>query len=50
MFYHHGQYLGTLSQPLRDRMEVVELSGYSTEEKIEIALEHLYPTMLRNSR
>ena len=47
MFITTANTLGTLSQPLRDRMEVVELSGYSTEEKIEIALEHLYPTMLR---
>lgn len=38
--------LSTLSQPLLDRMEVVSLSGYSAEEKIEIAKRHIYPRLL----
>ena len=35
--------LETLSAPLRDRLEVVELSGYTPEEKIKIARAHLLP-------
>lgn len=40
--------LSTIPQPLRDRMEVIELTGYITEEKIEIAKRHLVPRALRN--
>ncbi|MFA6066394.1 MAG: endopeptidase La [Candidatus Babeliaceae bacterium] len=32
-----------LSEPLRDRMEVIQLSGYIAEEKIRIAEQHLIP-------
>lgn len=35
--------LETLSAPLRDRLEVVELSGYTPEEKVRIAKTHLLP-------
>ena len=38
--------LGALSGPLRDRLEVVSLEGYSTEEKREIAKSHLLPRKL----
>lgn len=35
--------LMTIDRPLRDRMEILELSGYSIEEKVFIALKHLLP-------
>ncbi|MDY4410718.1 MAG: endopeptidase La [Prevotella sp.] len=41
--------LSTIPQPLRDRMEVIELTGYITEEKIEIAKRHLVPRELVNT-
>ena len=35
--------LGSIPRPLLDRMELIEVSGYITEEKIEIAKRHLIP-------
>lgn len=35
--------ISTIPAPLRDRMEMIEVSGYTTEEKIEIARRHLVP-------
>ena len=41
--------LGTIPRPLLDRMEIIEVSGYITEEKIEIARQHLVPRELGNT-
>lgn len=41
--------LGTIPRPLLDRMEIIEVSGYITEEKIEIAKRHLVPRELLNT-
>src|SRR5690606_30568642 len=38
--------LGSIQPPLRDRMEVIEISGYTSEEKVEIAVRHLLPKQL----
>lgn len=35
--------LSTVQPPLRDRMELIEVTGYSVEEKVQIALKHLIP-------
>lgn len=40
--------LGTISPALRDRMELIEITGYLVEEKLEIAKRHLFPKQLEN--
>jgi ATP-dependent Lon protease len=46
LFIATANTLNTVSQPLLDRMELIEVSGYVAEEKAEIALKHLIPTQL----
>jgi ATP-dependent Lon protease len=41
--------LDTIPQPLRDRMEILRLPGYSEEEKVEIAKRYLMPRQLRET-
>lgn len=41
--------LDTIPGPLLDRMEVIRLSGYITEEKVEIAKHHLWPSLLKEA-
>jgi ATP-dependent Lon protease len=41
--------LDTIPQPLLDRMEMLRLSGYSAEEKIEIARRYLIPRQLKET-
>jgi ATP-dependent Lon protease len=41
--------LSTIPGPLRDRMEIIELAGYTEEEKVAIAQTHLLPKQLKAS-
>ena len=46
MFIATANDLSAIPAPLRDRMELIEVSGYVTEEKVEIARKHLMPKLL----
>ena len=48
MFIATANVLDTIPGPLRDRMEVVELSGYTQQEKVAIASRHLLAKQLEN--
>lgn len=49
LFIATANTLSTISQPLLDRMEVIDLSGYLLEEKVEIAKRHLLPRVLKEN-
>jgi ATP-dependent Lon protease len=48
MFVATGNQLDTIPRPLLDRMEVIRLSGYIAEEKVEIARRYLIPKATEN--
>ena len=48
MFIATANSLSTIAPPLRDRLELIEVSGYLLEEKVEIAKRHLIPKQLKN--
>ncbi len=45
LFIATANTLSTIPQPLLDRMEIIDISGYLIEEKIEIARRHLIPRL-----
>lgn len=46
MFVATANYLGDIPEALRDRLEVIQLSSYTEEEKVEIAKAHLIPKQI----
>ena len=47
MFIATSNNMATIQPALRDRMEIIKMSGYTIEEKIEIARQHLFPRQLK---
>lgn len=48
LFIATANNLNTISQPLLDRMELIDITGYILEEKVEIGRRHLVPKQLEN--
>ena len=47
MFIATSNNMSAIQPALRDRMEVIKMSGYTIEEKVEIARQHLFPKQLK---
>ena len=49
LFITTANTLDTISRPLLDRMEVIEMTGYTTPEKMEIALRYIIPRAIEQN-
>jgi ATP-dependent Lon protease len=47
MFIATSNTMSSIQPALRDRMEIIKMSGYTIEEKVEIARQHLLPRQLK---
>jgi ATP-dependent Lon protease len=49
LFITTANMLDPIAEPLRDRMEIIELQGYSEEEKVHIAFRYLIPRQIEEN-
>lgn len=49
LFIATANTLSTIQPALRDRMEIIEINGYTIEEKVQIAQRHLVPKLLKDT-
>ena len=49
LFILTANYIDNIPEPLRDRLEIVNISGYTELEKIDIAYKYLLPKILKNN-